>query len=239
MIKKTSLFLFLVIFSAGFLFNIVKAADTVSTDSASSTTSAEINNKEINDLKLKVATKVDELRKKNQRAVAGIVEKISVSTIDIVDSDGVKWQFVIDDSLTKFYQITGASKKEITKDVLKKNNFLIASGPIIDQKVSANVIYLDTQYIVNSGKVTDINKDNYYINIVTVDKDNYTLDIETATKLQILNTKSLAVEPAGFSKFKSGDIVHFVIKSGSVAGKDNRYSADKILIIPQEFFLKP
>ena len=45
------------------------------------------------------------------------------------------------------------------------------------------------------------------------------------------------MERIGFSKIKEGDSVHFVFKiSGDE--KNNEYSADKILVIPQEYFIK-
>jgi hypothetical protein len=46
------------------------------------------------------------------------------------------------------------------------------------------------------------------------------------------------MEKSGFSKIKEGDTVHFVVKKTGEEKELNRYSAQKILVIPQEFFIK-
>ncbi|MDO9027431.1 MAG: hypothetical protein Q7U68_01010, partial [Candidatus Roizmanbacteria bacterium] len=64
------------------------------------------------------------------------------------------------------------------------------------------------------------------------------------TKQFIVNIKTLEIERVGFSKIKEGDTVHFVVKKTGnplrqlADGGNNNYSAIKILIIPQEYFIK-
>lgn len=53
----------------------------------------------------------------------------------------------------------------------------------------------------------------------------------------MVNIKTLDLERVGFSKVKEGDTVHFVVKKTGEE-KNNSYSAIKILIIPQEYFIK-
>jgi len=72
---------------------------------------------------------------------------------------------------------------------------------------------------------------------MVADKTVYTLSIETSTKQQIVNIKTLETERIGFSKIKEGDSIHFVVKVNGDE-KNNEYSTEKILIVPQEYFMK-
>ena len=203
--------------------------------------SAVINSKEIQNLRNKVESTVSELRKKNQKAIAGNVINIVGTTISIKTVDEEDFQIKIDDTLTKIYQINGAAKKEIKMSDITKDSYIIASGPLIDKTISANVVYVDEEFVVKSGKITEINTDGYFVRIVSFFKDTYTLDIETYTKMEILNAKTLALETTRFSKLKEGDTVHFVFKKLAVSGdkkEPNRYSALKLLVVPQEYFMK-
>ncbi|EKE14390.1 MAG: hypothetical protein ACD_12C00530G0001 [uncultured bacterium] len=106
-----------------------------------------------------------------------------------------------------------------------------------DNIITANVVLIDENFLVDSGKITEINKESYNIKVLTSDKNTYSLDIETGTKQYMVNIKTLLRETIGFSKLKEGDTVHFVVKKTGKE-KNNNYSAVKILIIPQEYFIK-
>ena len=149
----------------------------------------------------------------------------------------------IDPDLTKFYQVSGGQKKEVKSDAVKKGTYIIVTGLIKDKTIEANFIYLDELFVVGSGKVTEVNSQDFFIGVVTIDKENYKLDVETFTKQQMLNIKTLSVETVGFSKIKEGDTIHFVVKKTESNSADaekelNRFAAQKILIIPQEYFQK-
>jgi hypothetical protein len=193
--------------------------------------------KEVQDLKDKVANKVAELRQKDRKAVSGIISGVKGTTISIKSSDDVEYEIKIDDTLTKYYQVT-SSKKEIKLTDLKKDDYIIVTGPILDKSVTANTIYRDEQYIIKSGKITEVNKDDYYVKVITPTKDNYTLDIENRTIQYLMDIKTLDQNKVGFSKFKEGDVVHFIAKRTGKETEANRYSAEKIIIIPQEYFIK-
>ncbi|MFQ5452212.1 MAG: hypothetical protein ACE5DQ_01490, partial [Candidatus Paceibacterota bacterium] len=72
---------------------------------------------------------------------------------------------------------------------------------------------------------------------VTTEKADLTLDVEKSTVQRILNTETIKLESTGFSKFKAGDRIHFVIKKPKKDG-EKRASAIRIIIIPQEYFTK-
>ena len=72
---------------------------------------------------------------------------------------------------------------------------------------------------------------------MTTEKINFTLDIEKTTTQRILDIKQSTLKPAGFSKFKAGDRIHFVIKKPK-KDDEKRASAIRVLIIPKEYFTK-
>lgn len=194
--------------------------------------------KQIQNLKDKIANKVAEMRKKDERAISGVISEIKDGIINFQTLDDQSLNVKTDDSLTKIYLITGSVKKEQQLSDLKKDDYIIVTGPILDKTISANFIYQDEQYLVKTGKITEVNKTDYYLKVLSSGKDNYTLDFETYTKTSILNSKTGEIEKIGFSKIKEGDIIHFVIKKNSEEKEKNRFPASKILIIPQEYFVK-
>ncbi|GIW65001.1 MAG: hypothetical protein KatS3mg092_0934 [Patescibacteria group bacterium] len=210
------------------------------TPEASSTPKISITNqdqKAIENLKEKVANKVQEIIKKNNKAIVGRVTSISDNLIKIKSVDNKEYEIKIDSTLTKFYKISGVNQKEIKIDDIAKNDYLIVSGIINDKTVDANAVFIDQPFLVESGKVIEVNKENYTVKVITSDKTVYTLSFETFTKQYILNIKTLDIEKSGFSKMIVGDRIHFIaeIKGNE---KDNTYEAAKTLLIPQEYFIK-
>ncbi|MBI4009406.1 hypothetical protein HY357_04170 [Candidatus Roizmanbacteria bacterium] len=200
------------------------------------TKSAEDN--EIQSLKEKIATKVAELRQKNSKAVSGHVEEKTDKKIKIRSYNDQLYEISVDSDLTKYYQIVGTTRKEIKLSDIKKGSYIIVTGVMNNNKIEANAIYLDEFFLIVSGKVSEVNKQEFFIRAVTSDKENYTLDVETFTKQQMINVKTLVLEKVGFSKIKEGDTIHFVIKKSGTEKESNRFAAQKILIIPQEYFIK-
>lgn len=234
--KKTILFVYLFICLFVYsTFNVV--AQTPSISASSSPTIAV--DKDIQLLKDKIANKVMEIRKQNNRAVSGFVVSNDGNKMKL-SNEGEVNQVKFDDTLTKYFKIIGAQKKEIKADDIKKNDYAIVSGVVADNVITANVVLIDENFLVDSGKVTEINKESFNIKVLTGDKNTYSLDIETFTKQFLINIKTLDLEKVGFNKIKEGDTVHFVVKKigNPPAGGNNNYSAIKIMIVPQEYFIK-
>lgn len=230
-----SLVLTIVLGIAGFIGQAV-LAQTASPSAEVSVSSASADKKAVEDLKEKVANKVAEIRKKDIRAVAGKAISISSNSIKIKKDNESEYEIKIDEALTKYFKISGGTQKEIKKDDIEKNDYIIVSGVITDKTVTANSIFVDQPYIVENGKITEVDKENYNITVLTADKSNYKLSIEDTTKQQIVDIKTLNINKSGFSKIIVGDSVHFVTKSSP--SEDGFYKADKILIVPQEYFMK-
>ncbi len=231
--KKTILFVYL--FICLFIYSTINVVAQTPSISASSSPTVAVD-KDIQLLKDKIANKVLEIRKKNNKAVSGFVISNDGNKMKI-NNNGEANQVKFDDTLTKYFKITGAQKKEIKADDIVKNDYAIVSGVLADIIVTANVVLIDENFLVDSGKITEINKGTYNIKVLTSDKNIYDLDIQTSTKQYMVNIKTLLQETIGFSKLKEGDTVHFVVKKTGQE-KNNNYSAIKILIIPQEYFIK-
>lgn len=237
-IKSISLGIISMIISVSVMSVYGQTATLSPTDVAVSPTVSSGQEKDIQTLKDKIATKVAEMRQKNNKAVSGFVDTVSNNKIRIKTNLDDEYTVQIDSQLTKFFQITGSQKKEVNIDQIKKGLYIIATGVLNDKTINANFIYIDQLFEISSGKVTEVNKTDFYVKVMTTDKINVTLDIETFTKQQMLNIKTLSVEKVGFSKIKEGDTIHFVVNRTGNEKEPNRFSAQKITVIPQEYFSK-
>jgi hypothetical protein len=184
------------------LTNSVAVAQTPSIEASISPTV--VVDKDIQQLKDKIANKVSEIRKQNNRAISGFVTNIDGDNMKLSTVGEVK-QVKFDDSLTKVFKVLGTTKKEVKKEDVSKNDYVIASGVVTDNIITANVVLIDENFVADSGKITEINKEDYNIKVLTTDKSTYSLDIETTTKQYMVNIKTLLSEAIGFSKLKEGD----------------------------------
>lgn len=221
------------------VFLLIFKTNVLSQSSSSSAQSKEekINQQEIETFKEKIASKVAEIKEKDQQAVSGYAKEISKKRITLLVDQETSYQVELDDVLTKYYQIQGNNKKEINFDDLKKDDYLIVNGLINNNTITANEIYIDQRYISRVAQISEINPEKYQLIVFTQEKEQFTLDIETTTKQLILNIKNLTLEKTGFSKIKQGDTIQFIIKDDQSI-KNKQYSAVKIIVIPQEFFTK-
>lgn len=196
--------------------------------------------KTLDSFKEKVANKVQEMMKKNNKAVSGVIVETSKNLIKIKDLENKNFDVKIDENLTKFYKISGSSQKEIKISEINKNDYIIVSGIISDKIIDANLVFVDERFLVGSGKVMEVDKENFNIKVIVTDKTVYNISIESTTKQQILNIKTFEIEKAGFSKIIVGDRIHFVskIKENQSEKSSDLFEAIRILIIPQEYFIK-
>lgn len=229
---KKSLFFLLTIIYIFFItsYHFILAQEKNSSNSA-------IDEKQIVELKEKVASKVAELQKKNNQGRSGYITEIKNDFLSIQDRKNDIYKVSIDPIVTKYYQIINNQKKEIKKEDLSINQYVIIEGIISGNQIEANAVYIDENFLINSGRVIEINKNEYWIKVNTLEKETLILDIETYTKKYLLNIKTLNLENIGFSKIKEGDTVHFVIKKEKIKPVE-RASALRLIVIPQEFFLK-
>lgn len=192
---------------------------------------------EVDKLKEKVAETVSELKGSTEKAVSGVVEAVDDDSL-VVSQDGDTYTIKLDDTLTQYYEIAGTAIRDIKQDTIQKGDYVFVLGPEISAEITANAVYKDTSFMVITGKITEVNSDDYTVNIISLDKTNYTLDIQTATNQQMLNIETLEVEKIGFSKLKEGDSIHVVVAANLENPDSTRFDAERLLIVPNEYFIQ-
>lgn len=230
---KKRLFFILAIISVSL---IIKRSDFLFAQEKIASVSAS-DKKQIVELKEKVASKVAQLQKENTQGISGYITEIKNDSYFIQNQKGDIYQIITDPIITKYYQIIDNQRKEIDKEDLSKDQYVIIDGIINGNQIEANAIYVDEYFLINLGQVVEINKNEYWIKVITLEKESFILDIETYTKKFLLNIKNLELETIGFSKIKEGDNVHLVIKKKGIKPLE-RASALRLIIIPQEYFHK-
>jgi len=217
----------------------VVAQTEEATSSAEASPSAKVEVDEtVKEFKERVA-KLAEAGRSEQQAQSGRVTLIKDNTLTVLTNDNETYKIVVEKDMTMIYSLVNGVKKEKEFGDIVKGDYIIVNGPIMDKTINANSVYIDDQYKLQSGKVTEINKEDYYLNILNSDKENDLVDIETYTKIFLINIKTLESERIGFTKLKVGDTIHIVYKQDNTTDKsEKRYSATRILVIPQEYFLQ-
>lgn len=205
--------------------------------SPSASPTGETEDTAIEKLKEKVANKVTEIRRKNNKALAGTVISRTSQSLKIKTNSSEEYEIKLDDALTKYFKILGTKKQEMKSEDVEVEDYAIVTGVLTDKVMTANTVFTDERFLVMSGKISQVDKDNFSLRIVTTAKEEIDLDIENTTKQSMINIKTHEPEPSGFTKIKEGDTIHFVV-SRPLNTKDKNYTARKILIIPQEYFLK-
>src|SRR3990167_4036291 len=74
---------------------------------------------EIQDFKDKLASKVAELQKKEEKALSGFLLETKEESLKIETQDLEKYSVELDDLLTKYYKVTISGLNEISKDNLE------------------------------------------------------------------------------------------------------------------------
>lgn len=183
---------------------------------------------QIEDLKERLATKVAELRQAQRMAVYGTIKSVSISQFT-VETKTKDLKIELTDEIKIFQKIKG-ERKELTTENLEKGDIVTVFGEYDAtlELLKAKVVFIQaTDPIRIAGKITEVNKKDYTITILTADATTYTIDFETITKTSVWNGKEL--EKGGFSKLIVGDTIHVV--GTAVPKKENRINAARIVNI--------
>lgn len=184
--------------------------------------------KQIEQLKEKIATKVAEIRDKDKKGAYGTVSKIEKDSLTLQGKKGETVVTYSDD--TVFYSLSAGEKKELTAKNISVGDTISVLGYLTDDKakITAKYIYLHPTYLHTTGKIVDIDKDNYTITIKEK-QGNQVVDIETSTKIN-LYVKGKDWQKGGFSKFKLGDYIHAI---GTPNAKDkNKITGLRVYVVP-------
>ena len=198
---------------------------------------SEVIEKEVDKLKDKIAEQVEELNV-NNKAIAGMIQDIVGNSIFIINNDGQRVEASVDETLTSYYEVSGTQLKEFKAEDFEIDEYVFVTGPEIGETITANAVYKDTPYRVFSGKIVEVNEDDFTVRIAAIDKSTYVLDVETGTDVLLMDIDTLETTKIGFSKLKEGDAVHAVIELDPAAPEKTQYPAEKLLVIPNEYFIQ-
>lgn len=183
--------------------------------------------KQMNDLKDRLATKVAELRQLQRKAIFGSVKAVSTSTATIeTKTKDVKIELADE---IKIAQMIKGVRTKLTTDNLDKGDQVAVFGEYdatLDL-LKAKVIFIQAAPLQRiAGTITEVNKPDYTVSVKTPDGNTYIVDIETVTKISVW-TSDKGIAKGGFSKLTVGDSI--LIMGTPVAKKENRVSASRIL----------
>lgn len=225
------LFLSICILSTLFLYennSWAQSPNPTNTPNPSVTSSETIDKlKQIKELKEKIATKVAQLREKEKVGLLGTVAKIDKTTITLSTAKGDSGVTFSDDTI--FYQIDGNTKKEISIKNIEEADTISVFGYSNDDKTltSAKYIYLHSPSIHISGKISEIDKENFTITVIEKEKE-ITVDIEKYTTSMVLDKNKNSLVKIGFSKLSLDSLAHIIGVAN--AKEKNRISANRIYI---------
>jgi hypothetical protein len=209
------------------------AESLVATDSASTGTPSDIRK-----LRDRLASVVAELRKKDEQVIAGEVKSIDTTNLEVDTISSIVEKIQIDDTLTKYYRISGAAKEEITQKDVKQGSYVIVTGLRTEGSFSANEIYIDEPFDSKAGRITEIDSNTNTFKLETFDKETLTVVINKSAYQEYLNPKTAAVEQGGFTKMKEGDTAHVVYALKSIKSQTTTITPARILVIPVGYFSK-
>lgn len=198
--------------------------------------SATTNPADLRKLRDRLASVVAQLRKKDEQLVVGELKTVDTATLAIDTIAGAVQTVQLDETLTKYYKITGAAKEDITLKDLKTGEYVIVTGMRTEGTFSANEVYVDEPFDSKAGRVTEVNSTDYSFKLETFDKETITVDIDRSVTQEILNTRALSLEGASFARIREGDTVHIVYPVTSIKKQVTRITPTRILIIPLAYF---
>ncbi len=190
-----------------------------------------VKNKQVEDLKERLATRVAQLSQSERRAIYGTVKATTISTLTIetINKD-IKIELTDD---IKVFQMLKGKRTELTIEDVAKDDIVSVFGnwDTAVEVLKAKVIFIhsasqSTTQVV--GTITETKKSDYTITTKTKDEKTYIIDFETTTKTNVW-TKEKGIEKGGFSKLLPGDTI--VVVGTAVPKKENRVSALRILNI--------
>jgi hypothetical protein len=201
------LFIIFILFSITFFPTSALAAATPTPTAIPTPTGNLLNglDKQINNLKDRIASRVAQLNLVEKRGIIGTVTDISETQLTLSDLQG-NIRFVDVDELTKFSSPSAKSNFGIS-DITKGSTVGVLG---LFNKESHRILgrFVDVIVLpqVFSGAITAIDAKNYAFSFTTIDKNDYTVEIDTITKTYVYSPDS-GLTKSGFSKLSQGERV--------------------------------
>lgn len=186
-------------------------------------------NKQINDLKDKIASRVAELKLVDKRGVIGVVTEVKDTQIILKDPQE-KTRIIDVDELTKFSSPSAKTSFGISD--ISKGSTLSVIGLYNKQsrRILARFVSSATMPVFISGVVTNVNQTEFTVSVVDENNTTTIVDIEKITKTNTY-TKEDEITRSGFSKLTAGDRV--VITGYPQKNVKNRITGLRILQLPE------
>lgn len=183
-------------------------------------------NRQIDELKNKVASKVASLKLVEKRGVIGTVTSASPTEIVLSDINGNQIDIDVDE-LTNF---SSDQKSSFDISDIKKSMQISVLGLYNkdSQRLLARFVQDYTIPIFIPGVIASKDAKNFTVNLSTSDHTSYTVDIEDVTKTLLYSDESF--DESGFSKIPT--LVNAVVVGFPNPKEKNGISASRILIFP-------
>lgn len=184
---------------------------------------------QINNLKEKVASKVAELKLVEKRGMIGIVTEVSGNKISLTDIQN-NYRFADVDELTKF--TSSSTKGSFGISDITKGMELSVVGLYNKQskRILARFVEVVTVPSYISGAISDIDKVNYTVTVISENNVQTKLDIENVTKTYTY-TKADETVKSGFSKMQVGDRIYST--GYPVKDSKDRVTATRVITFPE------
>jgi hypothetical protein len=196
-------------------------------------TSSVTDDKKVQQLKEKLATKVAELRESQKRGFFGEIAAVAKTSFTLVTNKGeVKVRFTEDTLIYK----SGKPKTEAKVAELKNG----LTGTVIGmyeeeaKTVTAKIILLQNQSKFTNGEITIIDKDNAALTLKTPDAEGQIVDYEKNTEAAEVNVTDKKISKSGLSRISVGD--HILVWGVPAEDDPKKISAVRILRLPKELF---
>lgn len=185
--------------------------------------------KQLNDLKDRIASRVAQLNLVDKKGIIGTVSDISDSQISVTDENG-NINLIDVDELTKFSSPNQKSNFGIS-DISKGDTLGILG---LYNKESRRILarFVDVMNLpqIISGAVSDINRSDYSFIVDNNENKEYTIEVETVTKTYAYSNPNDGLVKSGFSKMQQGERVIIV---GNFDAKDkSKIIAERVLRFP-------
>lgn len=218
----------IIVLSLVFLKNSPVLAQSKATISATPKSPQATVSAQLEELKVRLATKVAELRSVVKRAMYGTVKSVSLTSATIeTKTKDIKIELTDDVTVS---QIIAGKRTTLDLDQLEAKDSVTVFGTYDESLdlLKAQFIFIEspTQVTRLSGIVADVDDEEFSLTVHTPEGRNMTVDIEKTTKATAWSATGGIVK-SGFSKIAVGDTVHIV---GTIPPKtENRISASRVL----------
>jgi hypothetical protein len=185
--------------------------------------------KKLEELKDRLATKVAELRQTQRKALFGTVLEVSLVSLTL-ETPNKNVKLELGDTL-KIVQLIKDKRTTLSTSDISKGDIVTVFGeydPTIDLLRPKIIVIQKKPSKHIRGKIKEINKTDFSINVETNDAQVYVIDIESTTR-SLGWTQAGGMVKSGFSKFTVGDTV--LVSGQPVPKKDLRISADRVVNI--------